>query len=254
MSWAARRRLFILLLIGFVVAVALLIVLLPTLHKASSCVDNIQNQGEAGIDCGGPCAYLCTEQEQQPTVLYTKAIGNGAGRTDVIAAVENKNATAAAKNVPYTVTLYGKGQVIVQTAMGTVDLAPGATAKIFIPGIASGNQAVVNAFLVIDPTSLKWFTMTSDRRTIPLVVGTRLSGTKNTPRVDATLANPSISALTNVKVIVLVHNDQDSVIAASQTIVPSILGQGQATATFTWNNGFSGIPASIEVVPVIPLP
>lgn len=253
MSWAGRRRLFILLLISSVAAVALFFVFLPTLHKAPSCVDNIQNQGEAGIDCGGPCAYLCTAQEQLPTVLYTKAIGNGTGRTDVIAAVENKNATAAARNVPYTVTLYGKGQVIVQTAKGTVDLAPGATAKIFIPGIVSGNQTVVNAFLVIDPTSLKWFTMIGDRRVIPLVTSTRLGGTKNAPRVDATLANPSISALTNTKVIVLVHNDKDSVIAASQTIVSLIPGQGQASATFTWNSGFSGIPASIEVVPVIPL-
>ena len=25
-----------------------------------SCMDGIQNQGEGGVDCGGPCAMLCS--------------------------------------------------------------------------------------------------------------------------------------------------------------------------------------------------
>jgi hypothetical protein len=60
--------------------------------------------------------------------------------------------------------------------------------------------------------------------------------------------------LSNVRVIVMVRDAQGTVIAASQTIVPLIPAQGQATAIFTWNTAFSGVPASAQVGPVIPLP
>ncbi len=235
--------------VGFVA-----ILTIATFYKTPSCSDGKQNQGELGIDCGGPCPYLCTTQVYPPTVLFTKAIPNGAGRVDIAASVENVNAAAAAKDVPYTVTLYGADQVLVQQVTGTVDLPPSSTVPVFIPGIASGNQQAVHAFLTIDPAAPRWFTLTSDPRVQPVVSNTTLSGSDESPRIDATLSNASVTALANVPMVVFVHNAQGDVIAASQTVVPLIPPQGQATATFTWNGAFSSVPAAIEVIPVIPLP
>jgi hypothetical protein len=254
MSWAARRQFFILLVVGLVVVAFLAVILIATFKKTPSCTDGVQNQGEVGIDCGGPCPYLCTAEVQPPTVLFTKALTNNAGRTDVAASIENKNATAAARNVPYSITLYGSGQVLIQEVTGTLDLPPGATQTIFIPGITSGKQPVVNAFLSIASSSPEWFTMATDPRIMPSVSNTTLSGSASAPRIDAVLANGSITPLTNVQVVVLVRDIHNDVIAASETVVPVIPAQGQATATFTWNSAFPGVPVSIEVVPVIPLP
>ncbi len=254
MSWAARRRFVILLIIGAVVVAFLAAIGIATFYKSPSCSDGVQNQDETGVDCGGSCAYLCTEQEQPPTVLFTKAIQNGEGRVDVIAKVENKNADAAAKDVPYKITLYGSDQSLIQEIPGTLDLPPGTSVPVFVPGIPSGKQSVVSAFLEIESSSPKWFSMPTDSRIIPKVSDIKQTGTMSSPRIDATLSNPSVTALTNVKAIVLVHNDKGDVIAASSTIIPLISAQGQAIAAFTWNYAFSGVPASIEVIPVIPLP
>lgn len=254
MSWAARRRFFILLIIGAVVVAFLIVVSIASFYKAPSCTDRVQNQEETGVDCGEPCAYLCREQQQPPTVIFTKAIQNGAGRIDVIAYIENKNHNAAAKDVPYSITLYGTGQALVQKVTGTVDLLPGASVPVFVPGISSGKQKVVNAFLNIDASAPRWFYMPVDTRVVPTVFNTKQSGATTTPRIEAVLTNSSITVLTNVKAIVLVHNDKGDVIAASATVVPVIPAQGQATATFTWNEAFSATPAVIEVVPIIPLP
>ncbi len=254
MDWASRRRFIILALIGAVAFAFFIILSITVFYKAPSCSDGIQNQGEAGIDCGGPCPYLCTEQVHAPTVLFTQAISSGTGRTDVIASIENVNAGAAAKDVPYTVTLYGTGQVFIQQVTGTLDLPPATTVPVFIPGIVSGSQRVVGVFLTIDPAAPRWFTMASDPRTIPVVSNTTLGGSDAAPRIDAVLANASVSDLSDVPVIVLVHSAQGDVIAASRTILPSIPAQGQATATFTWNAAFASVPAKIEVIPVIPLP
>jgi hypothetical protein len=51
---------------------------------------------------------------------------------------------------------------------------------------------------------------------------------------------------------VLVKDEQGSIIAASQTIVPVIPALGQATAIFTWNNPFTATSSQIDVVPIIP--
>jgi hypothetical protein len=254
MSWAGRRRLVILIIIGAVVVAFLSIVLISALYKAPSCSDGVQNQGEAGIDCGGPCALLCSAQEQPPTVLFTKTVTNGEGRIDVVADVENKNSDAAAKNVPYVITLYDANQMLIGQASGMLDLPPNASVPVFAPSVASGNQAVKGAFLDIDPTSLQWFSMPTDTRVVPTIVTAGLGGTISAPRVEATLANPSTAPLTNVQVIVFVHDGAGNIIASSATVVPTIPAQGQATAFFTWNGAFSGVPGPIEAIPVIPLP
>ena len=252
-SWAARRRLLILLIVGSAVAALLAIVLIAAFYKAPSCVDGVQNQGESGIDCGGPCPYLCTAEEQPPTVLFTQALSNGSGRTDIIASVENKNIDAAARNVPYRIMLYGPDQSFLKEITGTLDLPPGATVPVYVPGALYGGN-VASAFLDIASSSPKWFALASDPRIVPAVGNTNVSGTASAPRIEAVLTNPGVTMLTDVLAIVLVRGTNGNVIAASQTIVPAIPAQGRGIATFTWNSAFSDTPASIEVVPIVPLP
>lgn len=254
MSWAARRRFIILLIIGAVVAAFVATIFIATFSKTPTCSDGIQNQDETGIDCGGGCAYLCTAEMQRPTVLFTKAIENGVGRTDVIASIENKNASAAVKNVPYKITLYGTGQFLIQEVTGTFDLPSGATVPIYIPGIASGKQTGLQAFLSIDTSALKWYAFPASERILPIVSNTSQSDTADAPRIEAILSNPTALPFNNVPVIVVVHDKDNLVIAASKTIISSIPPQGTATVTFTWNSAFPSAPAAIEVVPVIPLP
>ncbi|MCX6787325.1 MAG: hypothetical protein NTY93_02255 [Candidatus Kaiserbacteria bacterium] len=253
MSWASRRRSLI-FLIGSALSVAFFaVVLIAIFYRTPSCTDGVQNQDEAGIDCGGSCAYLCTAQEQPPIVLFTKVLQTG-GRTDIIALIENKNSDAAAKNVPYRIALYGSGQSFIREINGTLDLPPRATKPIYVPGVVSGEQPIVSAFLDIAASAPQWFTMTVDPRIIPTVSHITLSGTASNPRVEAMLTNPSSSPITNVQAIVLVYDANKNVIAASETVVPVISAQGQSTATFTWNNAFAGTPALADVMPIIPLP
>ncbi len=254
MSWAAERRFVIFLIIGAVIGSCVAVILIATFYTAPSCADGVQNQGESGIDCGGACAYLCTFEQQPPTVLFSKPIASLPGRTDVIASIENKNKSAAAKNVPYKITLFGADRVLIQESTGTFELPAGATVPIYIPGIFSGKQIVEAAFISIDSSSISWFSMPQETRTVPAVSNVVLGGTTAAPRVTATLTNPSVAPLRNIKVIVTVRDGAGNVIGASQTIVALISSQGQAQATFTWPGAFSAAPVSIGVTPIIPLP
>jgi len=254
MDWAARRRFLIFLIVGAVVVSFLAVVIIAALYKTPSCADGIANQDEAGIDCGGPCAYLCSFQILPPTVLFTKVLNNGSDRIDIIAEIENKNNEAAAKNVPYSITLFDKDQIFIREITGTIDLPPGETIPVFVTGVASEKQQISSAFLNMETSAPQWFVMEYDPRIVPVVLRTTRGGTTQTPRIESILMNQSGIPLTNVQAIVVVRNAKKDVIAASETVVPVIPSQGQSTAIFTWNSAFSSVPASIEVVPIIPLP
>lgn len=254
MSWAARRRFLILLVLGAIAAVFFVLLSIATFYKTPSCTDGTQNQDEEGVDCGGSCPYLCAAALQPPTVLFTKALTNSVGRTDVIASIENKNASAGAKSVPYRITLYGTDQTLIQTVSGMLDLPPGATQPVYASGVASGRQVVAGAFLSIDASAPQWFSMTADPRIIPSVLDAKQTGIASAPRVEAILANSSTASLSNVPVVVMVYDVRGSVVAASRTLVSTIPAQGRATAVFTWNDAFPDTVASIKVVPIVPLP
>ena len=79
------------------------------LKPAPSCFDGIQDEGETGIDCGGPCAKLCIPSNIAPIVpLGAVTIFSPlAGHVTVLAELENTNTDFAANSFDYVVTLYG---------------------------------------------------------------------------------------------------------------------------------------------------
>lgn len=253
MHWAARRRFFIFAILGAVAAAVLAVIILAAVYDAPSCRDATQNQGEEGIDCGGPCATLCNALLEPPTVRYTQALPRSKSQIDIIASVENKNPDAAAKGIPYTVTLYGSDLVLLRELRGTLDLPPGATVPVYVPGVGIGGHTVANAFLTIDETSVVWYRLTAGVP-LPTVTASAIGGDTSAPRITATLANGSASALNNVRAVAIVRGAEGRVIAAASTLVPSIPAFGEAEAVFVWTVPFAAVPLSIEVIPSLPLP
>lgn len=251
--WAAHRRMVVFLIVGAVVAAIVAIIAIAAFYKAPTCTDGKQNQDEVGVDCGGSCAYLCTAQAIEPTVLFASPLRTSKGRTDIIASVENKNISAAAKNVRYSVKLYTTNLSFIKEVIGTIDLPARSVVPVFIPNAVLGAE-VTRAVFSIDTASLRWYTLESDPRIVPEVSRTALGGTTDAPRVEAVFTNPSITRLTNIRALALVYGANGNVIAASDTLLPTIPAQGDAAATFIWNDPFTSTPSRIEVTSVVPLP
>ena len=254
MTWASERQLIVFAVIGAILAVFAAAFYFSVFYRAPVCTDGVRNGKETGPDCGGTCPYLCTVEEEEATVLFTKAIGNGEGGTDVVALIENKNQGAGAREAPYSLTVYGFDQQLIQRVSGTVDLPPGATVPVFVSGIASGRAAPGTAFLTLDTSAIHWYALASDPRIVPQVSSVVITNATDAPRITATLTNSDVRAMTNVKAVVVVQNGSGNVIAASQTVLAKIPAQGSAIATFTWNVGFTDTPVKVQVLPVIPLP
>ncbi len=252
MSWASKRQFIIVSIIVAVVVAVIAVTLIATFYEAPSCSDTKQNQGETGVDCGGPCSHLCTAEVAAPSVRFVRQIATVPGRTDVIAYIDNTNASAAMKGAKFTITLYGPDNIIVAKKDGTVDLPPKSTVPVFIPNFYSGNQTVARAFLTFDPNSFNWVTYT-DTRPVLSTQNVTLSS-DNPPRLTAQVYNPSALSLFRVPVIATVFDANNNAIAASATVLTEIPPMNTAAAIFTWNAPFAAAPAKEEVIPLAPLP
>lgn len=243
MTWADRRRAYV---IGGAVLVALTLlagIVFAVVYEAPSCSDRKQNQDEAGVDCGGSCAYLCAAQVQPVRAPLVRALATPSGRTDVVAYIENRNQAAEAKGAVYEVEVYGDGGVLLGKKSGTLDIPARATVPVFVPGVVQGVTSAPQAFVTF--TDLKWRTARGEIE--PVTIGTVTLQDGTSPRVRALVGNPSPRATYDRVFVATLYNAEGIVVAASQTVVPSIPALGESEAVFTWNAPFAEPVTRIEV-------
>jgi len=248
MTWADRRK-HLIEAILIVCALALIaVVAIATFYKAPSCMDGQQNDGEQGVDCGGPCPFACSFPESAPLVRFVRAVYPQPGRTDVIAYIDNSNSNAQLVNAPYAITLYNAHDVVLAHMNGRITIPPSTTYPLYIPGLYNGNQQVTQAFVTFTTSSYIWLRTTQK----PLVPHLATIQTQNSaaPKISATLTNATAQTLHNLTVVATVFNSSNNAIAASQTLVPQLPPQGSAPIIFTWNQAFVDTPARVEILPV----
>jgi hypothetical protein len=252
MSWAGKRQFLIISVVGAVVITAVALTAIAVFYKAPSCMDNTQNQGEEGIDCGGPCSTLCTASVTAPQVLFVRELSRLHGRTDVIAYIQNSNAAAAAKGVRFTITLYGPDNIIVAQKDGMADLPPKSTVPVFVPNFYSGEREVARAFLTFDTNSFSWYRYTDDR---PVLSAKNIFlSAGDAPRLTSDIFNPSALNLFRVPVVATIFDANNNAIAASATVLEVIPAMNSAQAIFTWPEALSAPAAKEEIIPLAPLP
>jgi hypothetical protein len=248
MNWGARRRLVIEIILAACGLAIIAVVVIAVLYKAPSCMDGKQNQGEGGVDCGGPCPFACTIDETAPTVEFIRAVSSQPGRTDAIAYLQNRNDNAELLNASYSISFYNANETLVAHRTGTISIPAATTIPLFIAGLYNGDQTVTQAFLSFDTSSYRWLRV-SGRPVVPIPsnIQTQISGS---PRITATLSNPIATPLYGATVVATVFDPANNAIAASQTYVPEIPAQGTAPVIFTWNEPFNGIASKVEILPV----
>jgi hypothetical protein len=247
MTWAERRQKLIAVVLILVGAAIVAVVVIAVTYKAPSCSDNKQDQGEQGIDCGGPCAYLCSATESAPVVSFVRAVSPQKGRTDVIAYIDNPNPNASLQNATYTIQLYGPTQNVVASKTGTLNLPPAGTLPLFIPDFYEGTKPVTTAFLTFDQNSVQWL-RNSATPILPTPSDIQIQNTA-APKVTATLTNPTGQTIYGETVVATVFDAKNNAIAASQTVIPMLSPEGSASIVFTWNQAFTTTPVRVEILP-----
>ena len=111
MDHRVKKR--IIILTGFVLIAGLFGFLIYFIvHNPANCFDNIQNQDEAGVDCGGACEKQCELKPEDIKVIFTKVIPTLPQKYNMILKLSNPNAAYGVKSADYVIKFFNESQLI----------------------------------------------------------------------------------------------------------------------------------------------
>lgn len=230
-----------------IVSVVLGVYLSIALYRPPSCTDLEQNQGEVGVDCGGPCARLCMAQVQPMAVRWVQGFEVSSGWWSALAYVENPNRNAYAQSVPYRFQLFEKDGVLIMEKRGETFVGGGDQVVPVFLGRLNVSRAVpyrVTFEWVGEP---EWFSTGNSYQI-------SFEEQRHTPRdageeVTAIIQNNEPNILSNVEVVVIVYDGSDNALASSQTFVETLAPREKRRITFVWPERFKASVGRIELVP-----
>ncbi len=194
------------------------------LKPGPSCFDGIQNQGEQGVDCGGPCARQCASVNVQPVVALgtVRVFSPISGSESVLAKLENANAASAAQAFDYTVTLYGMdGSTTVATVKGSSFIYADETKYLILPNVQV-SSTVGSANVAIG--GIQWISA-SQMGLPPQFSFTNITNTpapNNFVTVSGNITNLDASSFNTVLVGAIFKDAAGTPVGASQTEINAL--------------------------------
>lgn len=249
MSWASQRRAKYLSGIFLFFAIFVGIPLAIWLYESPSCTDGRQNQGETGVDKGGPCPLLDERSLSPSSVLWSRGFSVRDGTYSVIAYIENPNGEAGVRSVAYRFSLYDERNILVAVREGNTFILPGGITPVFDGGIDTGNRLVSRTYFEFLDSPV-WERMENPAKVL-VVQNKQMTNTSVSPRLTAVARNGSVADVVNVSFIAAVFDSAGNVFAASRTLVPEIAGGESAEIVFTWPEPFTLAVGRVDIFPVL---
>lgn len=198
-----------------------------------TCFDNRKNQGETGIDCGGPCVS-CEIKSLAPISISNKYVIPLPDGIGIAVELTNRNTNWAARSFDYVITLKDQFGNSLGSFDGNSFIYGGELKYIVVPRVQIVSNSV--ASIDMDIQDPQWVpaaqfqkpdTEMQDLRTIY----------EEGIMVSANIYNKDVQLFTNMQVLALVFNRSGSLIGASQTIIDSLsaLASAQVRILFPKN-------------------
>jgi hypothetical protein len=251
MTWAIKRQLFY---VGVFVAFLLIfgfLIISPHLNKLPTCLDNIQNGDETGVDCGGSCTKACTFEVDQISVLWSRTFEVIPGRYNAVAYFENHNKNTAINRIRYKFRFADKDNIYIGKRDGETFIPPSGKFAIFEAGIGVGNSIPVFTTFEFTETPV-WNTIPEDKinQLKVSVSDIKFENQNTSPRLSATIKNDSLFSIPEVSVVVLLYDEKGNAVSASRTYLDVLTGGESRSINFTWPEPIPGNIIAKEIIPM----
>jgi hypothetical protein len=186
-----------------------------------SCFDGIKNQGEQGVDCGGPCK-ACV-QETQYADLQVQSVEISAqrnGKSDLLIKIYNPNEEYGAKSFPF----------VIQDDLGNRSsvyydfILPGETKYIIIADYSLAEGAK-NIQVGIDKGAIEWRKATQYRDPELVVFNKRFEKSQsggNYGEIKGLLVNKSAVDYETIKIKGVLRNKRGDFLGGSYQIINTL--------------------------------
>lgn len=210
----------------------LFLIFAPKLIPAPSCHDNVQNQGETGVDCGGPClpCYLKEakplEVSGSPSLFKSASLGKVFAVFDVV----NRNQDLGMHSFSYAVQFFDGSKNLVGTIDGYDNIFPGESKYLVVEYDGSAydvGRIASAAFSVTSPAS--WAKATDFIvPTLSLSQGPTLSSSTGQVAVAGVIKNESPVSAPSVRVVVFVEDKYGDPLFVGSTLVTGVKSFGSS--------------------------
>ncbi len=252
LSWSAKRKIFYFSIVFGAIVVALVILIYPYFNREPTCFDRKMNGTESGIDCGGACEKVCTQEALQLVTLWARPFEVLPGKYNVMAYVENQNRESGIPAISYEFKLYDKDNIFIGRATGSTFITSNDRTAIFVPGIETGNR--IPARVTFSFTAFpNWMKISREQRN-SLAVSSEdqiLSNPLENPKLEAKIVNKTLVEMKNLDVYAVLYDAEDNVMTVSKTLIEILPKNSKVDVVFTWPKPLSERPTRIDIFPQV---
>lgn len=230
----------------------LILVFYLILKDNPTCNDNIQNQRETGVDCGGPC-FPCPEKiEILPLELVRAEFVHFSGnKYDVLVQVKNHNNILGAENGSIAVRLLGENKkVLAEKNYQDAFILPEEEKYISVYGLET-SEIPVEAEAIIG--EIKWEKFSQYKEPRLLVINKfyekSAGGSAFFSQAKGTLINKSEIDYEEIKVSVILRDASEKLLAVNSQIMNTVRSGEQRDFVASFSESFPGDVAKVEVQP-----
>lgn len=221
--------------------------LLSFYSKDPTCVDEIQNQNETGVDCGGVCSP-CFSTVQDLKIKKAEFVFGGNGTYDAVVRISNPNGNAGSPKFSYKAELKGEAGNVIDTKSGQSYIMPAEDKYIPMIGFAVGeSQRPTNISFEIMETEWKHF---NERQQPPFSISSK--GFKPGEGISGGEAygivrNESPYDFGNIRVVVVLRDLAGNLLGVNTRQIQTVRSGEARDFPMSWPYRLPGEVASVEV-------
>ncbi|MBU2010090.1 VWA domain-containing protein [Patescibacteria group bacterium] len=214
-------------------------------YNPPSCFDEIQNQDERDVDCGGICARVCTGDTQDLVVEWNKIFFVSTDRYDLAAKINNQNDDADIERFGYIFRVYDDKDNLLLTKEGIDYAKAGESFIVFESNIRLNDKKPYRSDIVFESnkkphrskfeiqTPLNWVASKVASNFIKTRKKTLIDNNTHT-QLNVLLENTSFSTFSDTDVLTAISDIKNNPIGVSKTYIKSFPPNTEQNITFTW--------------------
>ena len=186
-----------------------------------TCFDQVENQTETDIDCGGVCGSCAIHQAKQPKVLDSLYLVGANNQLLVLAQLQNPNSLVSISKIPYRAILFDKNNQALGMFKSTANLYIGESRWVSFVGEVPDPAKISSLKIELDPAIFN-----DQKLEAPII---RIQNDKKTINgtdwgIEAEVLNPNPFLIKNITILSLMRDQTDLIKTASQTFITELKG------------------------------
>lgn len=224
--------------------------------SAPSCFDNIQNQDEEKVDCGGVCSKECPFSAEK--ILFSEESGFADGSTseqfDLFAHVVNSNSLLGSGEFQYEFTIIDSQGNATAKKSGKSFILPGEKKYIIETDVRSSARPVKVTFEIKDTL---WAEFGKYQEHPQLKVVNKKYAEINSlalfSEASGLLKNESPFEFKSIRIQIILKDESGKIIALNSTQINTVKSGENREFNAPWTRKFIGQVSNIEVQPEVNL-